>query len=47
MAKFPWQEMFVLINLIRGGHKGDLRILFCLSGLYHNLMIVSVFLPEN
>lgn len=47
MAEFPWQEVFVLTNLIHSGHKGDLGILFYLFMLCGDFTIVSVFLPES
>lgn len=47
MAEFPWQEVFVLTNLIHSGYKGDLGILSYLFVLYGDFTIISAFSPEN
>lgn len=46
-GKVPMAGSVVLINLIHGGHEGNLGILFFLLALYYDFMIVSLFLPES
>lgn len=47
IGRVPMAGSAVLINLIHGGHRGDLGILFFSLALYYDFTIVSVFSPES